>query len=391
MRDINFLEKNNLTLLRVYRGSYVYGTYIEGVSDKDESGLYMSPLEDLFGLNYTEQINDGKNDIVFYELKRFLELLVTNNPNVLELLYTPEKFYIYKNPVINILLDNKDKFITKICKNSFSGYAMSQIKKAKGLDKKMNWESQEVVRKGVLDFCYVVDNYKTVDLNTWLEKRGLHQEFCGLVNLPHIKDAYAIFYDFKKHENDFGNLSLNTPLSFKELRKPLFSSAETDGLKYKGVIHKGEISNDVSLSEIPKNQFSICTMSFNKDAYSVHCKRYKEYQEWLQNRNTQRYVDVNSHGQKIDGKNMLHCVRLIKTAREIAEGKGIIVERPDADELLKIRRGEVDLDKLIEWGENEILEINKVFEKSNLPDSVDKNFVNDILIEMRKEFYKINF
>jgi predicted nucleotidyltransferase len=389
MRDINFLEKNNLTLLRVYRGSYVYGTYIEGVSDKDESGLYMSPLEDLFGLNYTEQINDGKNDIVFYELKRFLELLVTNNPNVLELLYTPEKFYIYKNPVINILLDNKDKFITKICKNSFSGYAMSQIKKAKGLDKKMNWESQEVVRKGVLDFCYVVDNYKTVDLNTWLEKRGLHQEYCGLVNLPHIKDAYAIFYDFKKHENDFGNLSLNTPLSFKELQKSFLSSIE--GLKYKGIIHKGEISNDVSLSEIPKNQFSICTMSFNKDAYSVHCKRYKEYQEWLQNRNTQRYVDVNSHGQKIDGKNMLHCVRLIKTAREIAEGKGIIVERPDADELLKIRRGEVDLDKLIEWGENEILEINKVFEKSNLPDSVDKNFVNDILIEMRKEFYKINF
>jgi predicted nucleotidyltransferase len=389
MRDINFLEKNNLTLLRVYRGSYVYGTYIEGVSDKDESGLYMSPLEDLFGLNYTEQINDGKNDIVFYELKRFLELLVTNNPNVLELLYTPEKFYIYKNPVINILLDNKDKFITKICKNSFSGYAMSQIKKAKGLDKKMNWESQEVVRKGVLDFCYVADNYKTADLNTWLAKRGLHQEYCGLVNLPHIKDAYAVFYDFKKHENDFGNLSLNTPLSFKELQKSFLSSIE--GLKYKGVIHKGEISNDVSLSEIPKNQFSICTMSFNKDAYSVHCKRYKEYQEWLQNRNTQRYVDVNSHGQKIDGKNMLHCVRLIKTAREIAEGKGIIVERPDADELLKIRRGEVDLDKLIEWGENEILEINKVFEKSNLSDSVDKNFVNDILIEMRKEFYKINF
>lgn len=389
MRDINFLEKNNLTLLRVYRGSYVYGTYIEGISDKDESGLYMSPLEDLFGLNYTEQINDGKNDIVFYELKRFLELLVTNNPNVLELLYTPDKFYIYKNPVIDILLDNKDKFITKICKNSFSGYAMSQIKKAKGLDKKMNWETQELVRKGVLDFCYVVDNYKTVSLNSWLENRGLYQEYCGLVNLPHIKDAYAVFYDFKKHENDFGNLSLNKPLSFKELQKPFLSTI--DELKYKGVIYKGEVSNDVCLSEIPKNQISICTMSFNKDAYSVHCKRYKEYQEWLKNRNTQRYVDVNNHGQKIDGKNMLHCVRLIKTAREIAEGKGIIVERPDAEELLKIRRGEVDLDKLIEWGENEILEINNVFEKSNLPDSVDKNFVNDILIEMRKEFYKINF
>lgn len=389
MRDINFLEKNNLILLRLYRGSYVYGTYMEGISDKDESGIFMSPIQDLFGLNYTEQINDGKNDIVFYELKRFLELLVTNNPNVLELLYTPEKFYIYKNPVIDILLENKDKFLTKICKNSFSGYAMSQIKKAKGLDKKMNWEKEEVVRKNVLDFCYVVDNYKTVNLNIWLEQRGLKQEYCGLVNLPHIKDAYAVFYDFKKHESEFGNLSLNLPLSFKELQKSFLSSV--DNLKYKGVVHKGEASNDVSLSEIPKNQLSICTMSFNKDGYSVHCKRYKEYQEWLNNRNTQRYVDIQEHGQKIDGKNMLHCVRLIKTAREIAEGRGIIVERPDAQELLKIRKGEVNLDKLIEWGEEELLEINKIFENSNLPESVDKNFVNEILVEMRKEFYKISF
>lgn len=389
MRDINFLEKNNLILLRLYRGSYVYGTYMEGISDKDESGIFMSPIQDLFGLNYTEQINDGKNDIVFYELKRFLELLVTNNPNVLELLYTPEKFYIYKNPVIDILLENKDKFLTKICKNSFSGYAMSQIKKAKGLDKKMNWEKEEVVRKNVLDFCYVVDNYKTVNLNIWLEQRGLKQEYCGLVNLPHIKDAYAVFYDFKKHESEFGNLSLNLPLSFKELQKSFLSSV--DNLKYKGVVHKGELSNDISLSEIPKNQISICTMSFNKDGYSVHCKRYKEYQEWLNNRNTQRYVDIQEHGQKIDGKNMLHCVRLIKTAREIAEGRGIIVERPDAQDLLKIRKGEVNLDKLIEWGEEELLEINKIFENSNLPESVDKNFVNEILVEMRKEFYKISF
>jgi hypothetical protein len=38
-------------------------------------------------------------------------------------------------------------------------------------------------------------------------------------------------------------------------------------------------------------------------------------------RNLQRWVDVKSHDQKIDGKNMMHCYRLVQMAREIAEGK----------------------------------------------------------------------
>jgi hypothetical protein len=41
-----------------------------------------------------------------------------------------------------------------------------------------------------------------------------------------------------------------------------------------------------------------------------------EYQEWLQKRNLQRWVDVKSHDQKIDGKNMMHCYRLVQMARD---------------------------------------------------------------------------
>ena len=114
-------------------------------------------------------------------------------------------------------------------------------------------------------------------------------------------------------------------------------------------ISKNRLSNDVSLSEIGINDKPICYMNFNKDGYSVHCKKYNEYQEWLKNRNTNRHVDVKNHGQKIDGKNMLHCVRLIKVAKEIAEGKGVIIEREDAEELLKIKRGEMNLQSIIDW------------------------------------------
>jgi hypothetical protein len=37
---------------------------------------------------------------------------------------------------------------------------------------------------------------------------------------------------------------------------------------------------------------------------------------------------------------MMHCYRLVQMAREIAEGKGVIVRRENAAELISIRRGE---------------------------------------------------
>jgi hypothetical protein len=150
------------------------------------------------------------------------------------------------------------------------------------------------------------------------------------------------------------------------------------------------ISNQLRLSSIPKGEKPICTIVFNKDGYSEHCKDYKEYQEWLENRNEARYVETQEHGQGIDGKNMMHCMRLIKMSKEIGRGEGIIVRRPDAAELLKIRRGELDLDTLIELADKEIAEMDDIFDNCNLPSKVDKDLVNDLLVSIRTEFYGLN-
>jgi hypothetical protein len=74
-------------------------------------------------------------------------------------------------------------------------------------------------------------------------------------------------------------------------------------------------------------------------------------------------------------------------ATEIGEGKGIIVRRPDAQELLKIRRGEVDLDSLIDIADKAIENMDKVFDNSKLPNSVDKDLVDTLLVKIRKGFY----
>lgn len=150
-------------------------------------------------------------------------------------------------------------------------------------------------------------------------------------------------------------------------------------------------SNSLRLSSIPKGQTPICYIVYNKDGYTAHCKDYKSYQEWLENRNEQRWVDVQSHSQKIDGKNMMHCRRLLEMAREIGEGQGIKVRRPNREYLISIRKGEVDLESLINQAEQDIIEIDEIFRNSDLPDSVDPNLIHKLLVRIRKQFYSNNF
>lgn len=379
-------------LFLVVRGSHAYGTNIE-TSDVDYAGVFIQSLDDILGNKYVEQVNDDKNDIVIYEIRRFLELLGKNNPTVLELLNTPEDCIVYKDPVFDMILENRDQFITKVCARSFGGYATTQINKSKGLNKKQNWEKDKVARKDLLDFCYVIEGEKSIPWKVW--NNGTYEEkFIGAVNIPHARDTYALFYDTVGemcHSEKFSDLERNQIKAvLKDADKPM-------GLGYKGLVNTGHededgkinygISNQLRLSSIPKGEKVIATIVYNKDGYSEHCKDFKEYEEWLEKRNTQRWVDVKSHGQQIDGKNMLHCVRLVDMSREIAEGKGIIVRRPNAEQLLAIRRGEVDLQSLIDYVEKEIVDIDRIFKESNLPDEVSEELINDLLIKIRKISY----
>jgi hypothetical protein len=375
-------------LLIVIRGSQAYGTATP-TSDTDYAGVYIQTESDIYGTAYKEQINDSKNDTVFYEIKRFLQLTASNNPTILELLNTPEDCIIYKDPIFDLILERKDGFISKVCANSFGGYAIQQIKKAKGQDKKQNWEKDKVTRKDVLDFCYAIEGEKSIPWKEWNEFKGYDEKFCGVVNVSNARDVYAVYFD----GDAYSCFSDKLADEHKELNKTrVKESGKPMGLGYKGLVKTGEganaaESNQLRLSSIPKSETPICNIIYNKDGYTMHCKDYNSYQEWLTNRNEQRWVDVESHGQKIDGKNMMHCKRLLEMSIEIGRGEGIIVRRPNAQDLLAIRRGEVDLKTLIDESEKMIRDLDSVFADSNLPDSVDPGLVHDILVDIRRKFY----
>jgi predicted nucleotidyltransferase len=376
-------------LYLVIRGSHAYGTNVE-TSDTDYAGVFIQSMENILGNKYTEQINDDTNDTVIYEVRRFLELLGSNNPTVLELLNTPEDCIIYKDSSFDLILNDREKFITKICAKSFGGYAKQQISKAKGQNKKQNWEKDKVTRKEVLDFVYVIEGEKSIPWKIWNDNK-YEEKFIGVVNVPNARDIYAVYYDTDAHLCFSESVSEETRNVNKNTRKELGLAM---GFGYKGLVKTGEgvnsaESNQLRLSSIPKDEKPICVITYNKDGYTQHCNDYKSYQTWLEQRNESRWVDVKSHGQKIDGKNMLHCKRLMEMAKEIAKGEGINVRRPNAKDLIAIRKGEVDLQTLIDNVEKEIIEVDKLFDNSELPDSIDNEFINNLIVKIRKQIYKL--
>ena len=366
---LDILREENLIVFEAIMGSRAYGTHLP-TSDTDIRGVFIQPLEDIFGFGYVEQVNDKLNDIVFYEIRRFLELVRSNNPNILELLNAPEDCILHKDPIFDMVIEQKDQFVTKQCKNSFAGYAIGQIKKARGYNKKINWEENEMVRKGVLDFCYVLEEGEALLLQKWLdllnvddfeEDDTIDYRYIGLTKIDHAHDIYAMYI-------------------------------LTDGLEYEnsGIV-SGPDANDVQLTSISKEEAMYGPdgyLTFNKDAYSTHCKRYKEYKEWLDNRNEDRFKMNKEHGKQYDSKNMMHTFRLLNMAHEIAEGK-IIVRRPDdeIETLMKIRRGEYDYDKLLTEAEALIANLDETFDNCDLPEKVDQEFIDNLLVTIRKLRY----
>jgi hypothetical protein len=387
-----FLKREGYIIFETIVGSQAYGTNTPE-SDIDKKIIYILP-DYLYGFIPQFQIN---KDYSGFELNEFMRLIETANPTLLELLSSPHDCVISKHPVFDLILNEKEKFITKKCANSFGGYSRSQIKKAKGQNKMMNWEKDKVRRKNPIDFCFVIDNYGTKSLKEFLRNKKYEQKFCGFVNIPNARDLFALFYDNKAHMCFANSISEDKKNEYKQKLK---LAGETVGLGYKGIEKEGmsdnaSMSNNLRLSSIPKGENPVCIFSYNKDAYTQHCKDYNKYQHWLKNRNMQRWVDVENNEQrdkesnsKIDGKNMLHCMRLIDMSVEIAEGKGIIVKRPNASKLLDIRHGKVDLNTIIRVAEEKIKKMDELFKNSNLPNSVDHKFVKKLTEEIRKEFFK---
>jgi hypothetical protein len=231
-------------------------------------------------------VNNESHDVVYFELKKFLTLLSRNNPNALEMLYTPHTCVRLESEIFAPL--RKFQFLSKLCQETFANYAIGQVRKAKGLNKKIVNPIPEE-RLGVLDFCYIIVDAGTMRVKEWLAQQNLESSHCGLTKLPNFRDAYAVFYD--------------VDLSFASWMQGLIRSPE---------------ATDLCLSSIEKGIKPIAYLHFNREAFVAHCERHREYWEWVKKRNPDRYATNVAHGKNYDSKNMQHVFRLLAVAKMIA-------------------------------------------------------------------------
>lgn len=385
---MNIQEVENKLAYKFVRGSTLYNTNIE-TSDVDYGGVFILPNERLIGLSdfYQDQVSDEKHDTTYYEFNRWVELLMKANPNALESLFVPtDKVIGNIHPAVQLIIDHRDMFLTKECFKSLSGYAYAQIQKCRGLNKKCVQPVME--KKEVMDFCYTFKDQGSQPMKEFLEERGLDQKYCGLVNIPNMKDVYGVYYDFAAHFHFDGhgsNSAYNFMNEFHGFDYGIVTHKRINNKEffgYSGIVHPDGKSNEVRLSSIPKGEKPICFMTYNQQGYESHCRKYKEYQEWVQKRNPARYES--NLKSNYDVKNVAHCVRLLHMGLELAKGEGFNVVRTwDREMILDIRNHKYEYEEIIEYVEKVFTEMKELAEKCDLPKTVDKQKVNELILEAR--------
>lgn len=425
------IRDRGLLLYEYIRGSQAYGMATP-TSDEDRGGIFIAPQEQLLGLgfDYQDEVSDDKHDTCWWELGKFMNLALKCSPIVLEAFFIPEDKVLYVHPVFAEILKHREAFLTKQCFKPFSNYAISQIEKARGQNKKIMWDINEMTRKTPLDYTYTFCNQGSKNIQPWLEERGLDQRNIGLVNIPNMKDVYGAYYDFGQHirlsgitEEYFCNpevrddkfinycwdqfsykYNTSTGRSYADIMHEIWNDISHPKGGHCGIVSPSEVSNElrysshVTFSPVQKGDAPICWVVYNQGAYENHCRKYKEYETWKKNRNKARYennlegLEKENKDKFYDSKNFSHCFRLINTAIEIARGEGMKVCRKgiDADFLLDVRNRKYTYDELIKMVDEKKVEMDEAMKNSTVPETIDTDFVNSLLLRARSDFKFVN-
>lgn len=122
----------NQLLVKTIAGSRLHGTFTED-SDYDFRMVSFEPIEDLLGLGRSKPkhtIKDG-DDFIDYPLSKFVDMCLSANPSVLEILFTPEKYWIDYSRAWIRLHGYRRYFISTKVRDTFGGFSRQELKHLK--------------------------------------------------------------------------------------------------------------------------------------------------------------------------------------------------------------------------------------------------------------------
>lgn len=163
-QEYDFLKENehlgNNIILLTLGGSHAYGMDKED-SDLDVRGVALNSKEEILLRKDFEQVVEIDTDTTVYSFNKILQLLKSNNPNTIEILGCKPEHYLYLSDVGRELLNNRKMFLSKICINSFAGYASSQLRRMENKAARLVGQAQneEYILKSINNASY---DFKTV-------------------------------------------------------------------------------------------------------------------------------------------------------------------------------------------------------------------------------------
>lgn len=148
-----WLQRRTIFLTRA--GSYAYGTNLPG-SDLDVRGIAVAPRKFYTGFaNRFEQLESLKPiDMVVFEIQKFFRLASKCNPNALEIIFSNPRDHLLVTPYGQMILDQKELFLSRQAKDTFVGYALGQLRRltskvitnGEGYTPELNKHAMHIVR-----------------------------------------------------------------------------------------------------------------------------------------------------------------------------------------------------------------------------------------------------
>ena len=107
-------------------GSRAFGLDVDG-SDTDVRGVFVAPTAAFWSLVKPPAHVDGPGEQFSWEVERFCELALKANPNLLEVLHSPQ--VLSCQPLGHELLALRPAFLSQLAYQTYSGYVLSQFGK----------------------------------------------------------------------------------------------------------------------------------------------------------------------------------------------------------------------------------------------------------------------
>lgn len=347
-------------LFRCISGSRAYGTHNDE-SDTDIRGVFILPQSAYLSLNPDiETVANASNDIVYYSLRRIVELALAGNPNFIELLYTADENVLYTSKIWQRFIDSRDLFMSRKIFDSHVNYAISQIKRSRGQNKWVHNPKPEAppVFEG---YCWIVLREST----QWnwqlppfrpvsLSESGIDLNECHASKLEHCPGVYRLYHI---------------------------------GPEARGAIRGGRVVCE-SIPLEREQRDCIGLLMFNEQAYESDVRDHRHYWKWRESRNDARWISQEKGEIDYDAKNLMHAFRLILSAENVFQNGYPLVnfEGENLRFLLDIRAGKFDYETLMIKADEIINRVSKMKDSSSLPESANTDAANSLLLSVTEEW-----